>query len=174
MTNDSELERLLQDRFAISTTQFKAVLRLFPASRPWAASLIEDEGCVLDDADFGETRDAQLLASKSLDSKHIWPTVRQKFRCLTCRRAVFPKLTRLPSTTLQRIGASAHAGISIRSSRFLHPISTDKRAEHEKFTAHLVNEQAPRPTCQRGGSFKRSPNRPMVAEMCAGPQSRRP
>ena len=72
MTNDSELERLLQDRFAISTTQFKAVLRLFPASRPWAASLIEDEGCVLDDADFGSALPMAAMIMLALTAGTIW------------------------------------------------------------------------------------------------------
>lgn len=62
MTNDPELERLLQDRFAITTTQFMAALRLLPASRPWSASLTEDEARLLDDADFGEDRDALVAA----------------------------------------------------------------------------------------------------------------
>jgi hypothetical protein len=58
MTNDPELERLLQGRFAITITQFVAALRLLPASRPWGASLTEDQARLLDDADFGEDRDA--------------------------------------------------------------------------------------------------------------------
>jgi hypothetical protein len=62
MTNDSELERLLQDRFAITTSQFVAALRRLPATRPWAASLTEHEARLLGDADFGEDRDALVAA----------------------------------------------------------------------------------------------------------------
>jgi hypothetical protein len=63
MTNDPELERLLQDRFAITTTQFVAALRLLPASRPWSASLTEHHARLLDDADSGENRDALVATA---------------------------------------------------------------------------------------------------------------
>jgi hypothetical protein len=66
MTTDHELERLLQDRFAITTTQFAAALRSLPSSRPWAASLTEDEARLLDDADIREDRDALVAAGTEI------------------------------------------------------------------------------------------------------------
>ncbi|OYN78929.1 hypothetical protein [Mycolicibacterium sphagni] len=58
MSTDRELEQLLQDRFGITTSEFVAVLKFLPASRPWAAPLTEDEARLLDDADFIEDHDA--------------------------------------------------------------------------------------------------------------------
>jgi hypothetical protein len=66
ITNDPELVRLLQDRIAITTTQFVAALRLVPASRPWAASLTEDEARLLDNAAFSEDRDALVAAGTEI------------------------------------------------------------------------------------------------------------
>ncbi|MDA2893341.1 hypothetical protein PDG61_20675 [Mycolicibacterium sp. BiH015] len=57
MTIGAELEQLLHDRFDISTTDFVAALKFLPASRPWAASLTEEEASLLDAADFPEDGD---------------------------------------------------------------------------------------------------------------------
>jgi hypothetical protein len=66
MTTDQELEQLLQDRFAITTTQFVDALRFLPSSRPWAATLTEDEARLLDDADFTENRDALVATGTEI------------------------------------------------------------------------------------------------------------
>ena len=58
MPSNPELEQLLQDRFDITTTDFVVALKFLPASRPWAASLTEDEARLLDDTGFAEDRDA--------------------------------------------------------------------------------------------------------------------
>lgn len=62
MRTDAELERLLHDRFDISTSQFVTALKCLPATRPWAASLTEVEAGLLDDADFAEDRGAFIAA----------------------------------------------------------------------------------------------------------------
>jgi len=59
---DRELDQLLQDRFDVSTSDFLVALRGLPALRPWAASLTDAEARLLDDADFGEDREAFLTA----------------------------------------------------------------------------------------------------------------
>jgi hypothetical protein len=66
MAPNPELEQLLQDRFDITTSEFVAALKFLPASRPWAASLTEDEARLLDDADFAEDRDAFVAAGTEL------------------------------------------------------------------------------------------------------------
>ncbi len=66
MPTNPELEQLLQDRFDITTTDFVAALKFLPASRPWAASLTEDEARLLDDADFAEDRDAFVAAGTEI------------------------------------------------------------------------------------------------------------
>lgn len=66
MSMNVELEQLLRDRFEITTTDFVAALRFLPASRPWAASLTEDEARLLDDADFVEDRDAFVAAGAEI------------------------------------------------------------------------------------------------------------
>jgi len=66
MQTNPELEQLLQDRFEITTTDFVAALKFLPASRPWAASLTEDEARLLDDADFAEDRDAFVAAGTEI------------------------------------------------------------------------------------------------------------
>jgi hypothetical protein len=66
MPTNPELERLLQDRFGITTSEFVAALKYLPASRPWAASLTEDEARLLDDADIAEDRDAFVAASTEI------------------------------------------------------------------------------------------------------------
>jgi hypothetical protein len=66
MPPNPELEQLLQDRFDITTSEFVAALKFLPASRPWAASLTEDEARLLDDADFAEDREAFLAAGTEL------------------------------------------------------------------------------------------------------------
>ncbi len=66
MSTPPELEHLLQDRFDITTTEFVVALKSLPASRPWAASLTEDEARLLDDADFVEDRDAFVTAGTEI------------------------------------------------------------------------------------------------------------
>ncbi len=66
MPTNPELEQLLQDRFDITTTDFVVALKCLPASRPWAASLTEDEARLLDDADFVEDRDAFVAAGTEI------------------------------------------------------------------------------------------------------------
>jgi hypothetical protein len=63
MQVDRELDQLLQERFDVSTTEFVAALKLLPESRPWAASLTDDQARLLDDAGFPEDRDAFVSAS---------------------------------------------------------------------------------------------------------------
>ncbi len=53
-----ELERLLHDRFDITTADFVDGLKALPDSRPWATSLTEDEARLLDAVDFVEDRGA--------------------------------------------------------------------------------------------------------------------
>lgn len=62
MQVNADLDRLLQDRFEITTTDFVAALRALPAMRPSVAALTEDEAHLLDDANFTEDRDAFLAA----------------------------------------------------------------------------------------------------------------
>jgi hypothetical protein len=66
MPTNPELEQLLQDRFDITTTDFVVALKVLPASRPWAASLTDDEARLLDDADFVEDRDAFVAAGTEI------------------------------------------------------------------------------------------------------------
>lgn len=66
MPTSPELEHLLQDHFGITTTDFVAALTLLPASRPWAASLTEDEARLLDGADFAEDREAFVAAGTEI------------------------------------------------------------------------------------------------------------
>jgi hypothetical protein len=63
---DRELNQLLQDLFDITIPDFVAALKLLPVSRPWAASLTDDEARLLDDADFPEDRDAFLAAGTEI------------------------------------------------------------------------------------------------------------
>jgi hypothetical protein len=70
VTTDPELEQLLQDRFAITTTQFVAALRSLPSSRPWATSLTENEARLLDGADFREDCDALVAAGTEIVGRH--------------------------------------------------------------------------------------------------------
>lgn len=66
MSTNPELDQLLQDRFDITTPDFVTALKLLPTSRPWAASLTEDEARLLDDADFAEDRDAFVAAGTEI------------------------------------------------------------------------------------------------------------
>jgi hypothetical protein len=66
MQADRELDRLLQERFDVSASEFVAALKLLPESRPWAASLTDDEAGLLDDAGFPEDRDAFVSASAEI------------------------------------------------------------------------------------------------------------
>jgi hypothetical protein len=66
MSTDPELERLLHDRFEITTSEFVAALKFLPASRPWAASLTEDEARLLDEANFTEDREAFVAAGTEI------------------------------------------------------------------------------------------------------------
>ncbi|WP_231965513.1 helix-turn-helix domain-containing protein, partial [Mycobacterium sp. E802] len=66
MPANSELEQLLHDRFAITTTEFVAALKGLPALRPWAAALTEDEAGLLDEANFPEDRDAYVAAGTEI------------------------------------------------------------------------------------------------------------
>lgn len=66
MPTKPELEQLLQDRFGITTTDFVVALKFLPASRPWAASLTEDDARLLDDADFVEDRSAFVAAGTEI------------------------------------------------------------------------------------------------------------
>jgi hypothetical protein len=50
MSTSAELEYLLHDRFGITTADFIFALKSLPASRPWAATLTEDEDRLLDGA----------------------------------------------------------------------------------------------------------------------------
>jgi hypothetical protein len=62
MSTTDELERLLQERFEISTTQFVDALKFLPITRPWAASLAEDAARLLDEAGLVENPDAFVAA----------------------------------------------------------------------------------------------------------------
>lgn len=62
MSTNPELEQLLHDRFEITTSEFVAALRVLPTSRPWTASLTEDEARLLDEADFTEDRGAFIAS----------------------------------------------------------------------------------------------------------------
>jgi hypothetical protein len=66
MTTNPELEQLLLDRFDITPTEFVAALKFLPASRPWAASLTQDEARLLDEANFTEDRDAFVSAGAEI------------------------------------------------------------------------------------------------------------
>jgi hypothetical protein len=66
MQTNPELDQLLHDRFDITTAEFVAALKFLPASRPWAASLTEDEARLLDGADFAEDRDAFVAAGAEI------------------------------------------------------------------------------------------------------------
>lgn len=66
MATQPELEQLLHDHFGITTADFVSALRVLPASRPWAASLTEDEARRLDDADFVEDRAAFVAAGTEI------------------------------------------------------------------------------------------------------------
>jgi hypothetical protein len=66
MSTDPELEQLLHDRFEITTSEFVAALKFLPASRPWAASLTEDEARLLDEANFTEDREAFVAAGTEI------------------------------------------------------------------------------------------------------------
>lgn len=66
MQADRELDQLLQERFDVNTLEFVAALKLLPESRPWAASLTDDEARLLDDADFPEDRDAFVAAGTEI------------------------------------------------------------------------------------------------------------
>jgi hypothetical protein len=58
MPTDTELERLLHDRFEVGTVDFVAALQTLPAIRPSAAALSADDARLLDEADFTEDHDA--------------------------------------------------------------------------------------------------------------------
>lgn len=62
----NELNKLLKDRFDITTADFVAALKTLPALRPWAATLSEDEARLLDDAEFREDPDAYLAAAAEI------------------------------------------------------------------------------------------------------------
>lgn len=66
MRADPEVERLLHDHFDISFAQFVDALKRLPASRPWAASLTEDEAQLLDDAGFDVDPDALIAAGTEI------------------------------------------------------------------------------------------------------------
>jgi hypothetical protein len=66
MSTNPELEQLLHERFDITTADFVTALKFLPASRPWAASLTEDEARLLDDANFAEDRDAFVAAGTEI------------------------------------------------------------------------------------------------------------
>jgi hypothetical protein len=66
MSTNPELEQLLHDRFEITTSEFVAALKFLPASRPWAASLTEDEARLLDEANFTEDREAFVAAGTEI------------------------------------------------------------------------------------------------------------
>lgn len=61
-----ELEQLLRDRYAITTTDFVAALKALPSLQPWAAALTENEARLLDAAHFPEERDADLAAATEI------------------------------------------------------------------------------------------------------------
>jgi hypothetical protein len=66
MGAQQELNRLLHDRYEVTTADLVAAWKHLPASRPWAAALTEDEARLLDTADFGEDRDALLAAGAEI------------------------------------------------------------------------------------------------------------
>jgi hypothetical protein len=66
MSTNPELEQLLHDRYEITTSEFVAALKFLPASRPWAASLTEDEARLLDEANFTEDREAFVAAGTEI------------------------------------------------------------------------------------------------------------
>ena len=58
-----ELDRLLRDRFEMTSAEFVVALKRLPMLPPWATTLSEDEARLLDDADFREDRDAYLAST---------------------------------------------------------------------------------------------------------------
>ena len=62
----NELNKLLKDRFDITSADFVAALKTLPALRPWATTLSEDEARLLDDADFREDPNAYLAAGAEI------------------------------------------------------------------------------------------------------------
>lgn len=62
LRTSNELNRLLKDRFDITSADFVAALKTLPALRPWATTLSEGEARLLDDAEFREDPEAYLAA----------------------------------------------------------------------------------------------------------------
>ncbi|MED5811267.1 hypothetical protein VST63_02740 [Mycolicibacterium sp. 050232] len=66
MQTNTELDELLRERFDITTPDFVTALKGLPASRPWAASLNEDEARLLDQVDFAEDHDALITTGTEI------------------------------------------------------------------------------------------------------------
>ncbi|MGE2724355.1 DNA-binding protein [Mycolicibacterium pulveris] len=54
----NKLDELLLDRFNLRRADLIAALEMFPAHRPWAATLTDQEARLLDEAGFGEDPEA--------------------------------------------------------------------------------------------------------------------
>ena len=67
-----ELDQLLHDRFNLSRADLVTALRVFPAQRPWAASLTEEEARLLDDAGLVEDPEAYAEIATDVIAHMAW------------------------------------------------------------------------------------------------------